>query len=273
MESKTGKHSSARGALITAATTLLLMFAVTGIAQQNMGTILGVVKDASGAVIPGVSVTIINEETNLTRTVITGENGAFRAPALPVGRYTVRVELTGFQTQTQRGLILEVAQELVVNPILEVGAGPRQLALVEAVMVRRTGKGYVLRQCRERASHGGSATERAELRGPDDAAARGGPASDEPGRSFFLWNIFQCQWRSGAVEQFHPRRSDNREWRGRLGCLAIGYDVGSRWHSRVQSRHQRFQCRVWFGDGQPDGHGKQEWNEPMARRPVRVSAQ
>src|SRR2546426_1108471 len=132
MESKTGKHSSARGALITAATTLLLMFAVTGIAQQNMGTILGVVKDASGAVIPGVSVTIINEETNLTRTVITGENGAFRAPALPVGRYTVRVELTGFQTQTQRGLTLEVAQELVVNPILQVGAAAQQEVTVNS---------------------------------------------------------------------------------------------------------------------------------------------
>src|SRR2546426_9194121 len=106
--------------------------AVTGTAQQNTGTILGVVKDASGAVIPGVSVTIINEETNLTRTVITGENGAFRAPALPVGRYTVRVELTGFQTQTQRGLTLEVAQELVVNPILQVGAAAQQEVTVNS---------------------------------------------------------------------------------------------------------------------------------------------
>ena len=92
--------------------------------------------------IPGVSVTIINAETNLTRTMITGENGAFRAPALPVGRYTVRVELTGFQTQTQtqRGLILEVAQELVVNPILEVGAGPQQEVTVnsEAPLVNTT---------------------------------------------------------------------------------------------------------------------------------------
>ena len=141
MESKTGKHSSARGALITAATTLLLMFAVTGIAQQNMGTILGVVKDASGAVIPGVSVTIINEETNLTRTVITGENGAFRAPALPVGRYTVRVELTGFQTQTQRGLTLEVAQELVVNPILQVGAAAQQEVTVNSAYPDVGGEG------------------------------------------------------------------------------------------------------------------------------------
>src|SRR6266446_7047579 len=88
-----------------AAATLLLMFAVTATAQQGTGTILGVVKDSSGAVIPGATVTIVNEETNLTRPVITGENGAFRAPALPVGRYLVRVELTGFQTQAQRGSV------------------------------------------------------------------------------------------------------------------------------------------------------------------------
>src|SRR6266566_3388022 len=105
MEGKTGRRLSALAAQITAASILLLVFAITGTAQQNTGTILGVVKDASGAVIPGVSVTVVNEETNLTRTVITGENGAFRAPALPVGRYTVRVELAGFRTQTQRGLI------------------------------------------------------------------------------------------------------------------------------------------------------------------------
>src|SRR5437667_6439988 len=84
--------------------------AVTATAQQNTGTILGVVKDSSGAVVPGAGITILNEETSLTRTVTTGENGAFRAPALPVGHYTVRVELAGFRSQAQRGLILEVAR-------------------------------------------------------------------------------------------------------------------------------------------------------------------
>src|SRR5438093_8369794 len=108
MKSKTAR--------LIAAVVFLLIAGVTAVAQQNTGTILGVVKDSSGAVVPGASVTMLNEETNLTRTVTTGENGAFRAPALPVGHYTVRVELAGFQTQAQRGLILEVAQELVVNP-------------------------------------------------------------------------------------------------------------------------------------------------------------
>src|SRR5712691_7871631 len=114
--------------------------AVTAPAQQNTGTILGIVKDSSGAVVPGAGVTILNEETNLTRTVTTGENGTFRAPALPVGRYTVRVELAGFRTQAQRGLILDVAQELVVNPTLEVGAVPQEEVVVsgEAPLVNTT---------------------------------------------------------------------------------------------------------------------------------------
>jgi len=114
--------------------------AVTATAQQNTGTILGVVKDSSGAVVPGAGITILNEETSLTRTVTTGENGAFRAPALPVGHYTVRVELAGFRTQAQRGLILEVAQELVVNPTLEVGAVPQEEVVVsgEAPLVNTT---------------------------------------------------------------------------------------------------------------------------------------
>src|SRR5437879_1474120 len=117
-----------------------IIFAFTAAAQQNTGTILGVVKDSSGAVVPGASVTMVNEETSLTRAVTTGENGGFRAPALPVGHYTLRVELTGFRTQAQRGLVLEVAQELVVNPTLEVGAVPQEEVVVsgEAPLVNTT---------------------------------------------------------------------------------------------------------------------------------------
>src|SRR5262250_302136 len=132
MESKERKRLNVPAGLMAAVSILLLIATVTATAQQNTGTILGVVKDSTGAVVPGVSVTMVNEETSLTRSVITGENGAYRAPALPVGHYTIRVELAGFQTQTQRGLILEVAQELVVNPTLEVGAVTQQEVLVNA---------------------------------------------------------------------------------------------------------------------------------------------
>src|SRR5436189_5115264 len=83
--------------------------AVTATAQQNTGTILGVVKDSSGAVVLGAGITILNAETSLTRTVTTGENGAFRAPALPVGHYPERLELDGLRRQCRRGRLLSDA--------------------------------------------------------------------------------------------------------------------------------------------------------------------
>src|SRR5439155_15361339 len=56
-------------------------------AQLPTGTILGVVKDSSGAVIPGASVTITNIDNSLTRTGASTEDGSYRFPALPVGHY------------------------------------------------------------------------------------------------------------------------------------------------------------------------------------------
>src|ERR1700719_4697617 len=101
---------------------LLLMLGVIPASAQSSGTILGVVKDTSGAVVPEATVTIANIETGLSRTVPSGADGAFRAPALPVGRYDLRIEKTGFNAEVQRGLILEVGQELVVNASLQIGA-------------------------------------------------------------------------------------------------------------------------------------------------------
>src|SRR5579862_5388579 len=98
----------------SAALVVLLLVTIPAFAQSN-GTILGVVRDASGAVVPDASVTITNSETALSRSVRTGSDGAFRVPALPVGHYDLRVEKTGFLTMTQRGLNLEVAQELTAR--------------------------------------------------------------------------------------------------------------------------------------------------------------
>src|ERR1700691_535302 len=77
-------------------------------AQLPTGTFLGVVKDSSGAVVPGATVTIQSVETNETRKATTDTNGAYRVPALPVGHYQVTAEHSGFKTETQTGLNLEV---------------------------------------------------------------------------------------------------------------------------------------------------------------------
>src|SRR5207247_10008531 len=87
---------------------------------QTLGTITGEVKDSSGAVIPGATVTVTNKATNATRTSQSNEVGLFDVPALPPGTYTVKTELDGFNTAT-RDVVLQVQQTLTVNFSLELG--------------------------------------------------------------------------------------------------------------------------------------------------------
>lgn len=91
-------------------------------AQLPTATILGVVKDSTGAVIPGATLTAHNLETGMVRTAVSESNGSYRFTALPVGPYELRLEHPGFQTQLRSGLTLTVSQEAVVNFALEVGA-------------------------------------------------------------------------------------------------------------------------------------------------------
>src|SRR3989454_12325774 len=100
---------------------LVLFLAVPVFAQLPTGTILGTVKDASGALVPGATVTAQNVETGTVRSILTDETGAYRLAALPVGHYDLRVELAGFKSTTQKGFVLNVGQEAVLNFSLEVG--------------------------------------------------------------------------------------------------------------------------------------------------------
>ncbi len=99
----------------------LFLLTIPASAQLPTGTFLGVVKDSSGAVVPGATVTIQSNETNQTRKAVTDAGGAYRVPALPVGHYQIRVEHSGFKTETETGLNLEVGQEAVVDFALQVG--------------------------------------------------------------------------------------------------------------------------------------------------------
>ncbi len=89
--------------------------------QAINGTIEGTVKDASGAVLPGVTVTVTNTDTGTSRVVVTNESGVFRAPLLQLGRFTVRAELSGFSTYEQSGIGLVAGQTVILNVALRVG--------------------------------------------------------------------------------------------------------------------------------------------------------
>src|SRR5258705_13551398 len=89
---------SARRVVAAVAVCLLLHTAAT--AQVTTADIVGRVTDASGAVLPGVTVTVENVGTHETRVAPTGASGDYAFTLLPIGRYTVKVELQGFTSQT-----------------------------------------------------------------------------------------------------------------------------------------------------------------------------
>jgi hypothetical protein len=94
---------------------------VVASAQETTGTITGVASDQSGAVLPGVSVTIKNLNTSAVRTVVTNQAGLYTASLLPIGAYEVTFELSGFQTVTLRNIDLHVNDRLKLDGHLAVG--------------------------------------------------------------------------------------------------------------------------------------------------------
>jgi len=99
------------------------------IAQVPTGTILGLVKDSSGAAVPEAVVTVRNDDTAVTRQANTSDDGTYQIPALPVGHYSVKFEKSGFTEQTQTGFVLDVDQRIVVNASLQVGASTQQVVV------------------------------------------------------------------------------------------------------------------------------------------------
>jgi hypothetical protein len=111
---------------------LFLLVPVSMFAQVQTATILGAVKDSTGAVIGGASVTVTNTDTTLSRTVITEADGSYNVPALPPGNYEVKVTKDGFQTSDRKGLVLEVAQNASIDITLEVGSTSQTVTVTEA---------------------------------------------------------------------------------------------------------------------------------------------
>ena len=89
--------------------------------QAINGTIEGTITDDSGAVLPGVTVTVTNLDTGASRSVLSNEAGVYRAPLLPLGTYRVTAELTGFKKFEQAGIVLTAGETAVVNLRLGVG--------------------------------------------------------------------------------------------------------------------------------------------------------
>lgn len=90
-------------------------------AQQGTAEIAGRVADAQGAVLPGVSIVVTNEETGQFREATTSPEGTYLAPQLAPGRYRVVAQLPGFRTGERSGLVLQVGTTMTINLTLQVG--------------------------------------------------------------------------------------------------------------------------------------------------------
>ncbi|HMK21968.1 MAG TPA: carboxypeptidase-like regulatory domain-containing protein [Terriglobales bacterium] len=106
--------------------TLLVVFALavggTLYAQTTKGTIAGVVTDAQGLVVPGVSVTASAADGGNVRSTTTGSNGEYRIEALSLGKYVVRVVAKGFAETIVRDVVVNASQITATNIELKVAA-------------------------------------------------------------------------------------------------------------------------------------------------------
>lgn len=108
---------------------ILTVFALPALAQVNTASILGTVKDHSGAVVPGATVSVVQVETNFSRKAITDGSGQYSLGFLPLGVYRIEIDAQGFKKFQQTGIVLEVGRSARVDATLEVGS------LAESVQV------------------------------------------------------------------------------------------------------------------------------------------
>lgn len=101
---------------------LAMLLAAPAFAQRTAASIRGTVTDSTGGVLPGATVTVTNEDTGLARTTVTNGEGVYAVSQLPVGRYKVDAELSGFKTASRTGILLRVADDYAVDVELQTGA-------------------------------------------------------------------------------------------------------------------------------------------------------
>src|SRR5688572_22157835 len=99
-----------------------LAMAQSSPAQVLYGSLVGNVKDHTGAVIPGADVTITQQETNQSRSAATDETGSYSFPAVRTGTYTVKVSLSGFKEFAKTDVSVTLNSTTRIDVTLEVGA-------------------------------------------------------------------------------------------------------------------------------------------------------
>jgi hypothetical protein len=99
----------------------LLFLVLPPFAYAQEATIVGTVTDPSGRIVPGASIIVTNAQTGAVRTLLTNDAGQYVAPDLPIGKYNLRLESSGFQVEESKGIELNVNGRMRVDVQLKIG--------------------------------------------------------------------------------------------------------------------------------------------------------
>ena len=122
---------------------LVALTAASALAQAT-AQITGTVKDSSGGVLPGATVSVTQTDTGFKREVVTDAAGSFSFPGIPVGPYKIETALQGFSTSVQTGVVLQVNGNQVVPVVLALGAVAESITVqanAQVVETRHLGVG------------------------------------------------------------------------------------------------------------------------------------
>src|SRR3977135_3408015 len=106
--------------------------------QGSQGRILGTITDQTGGVVSNATVTVVDVERGVSRTLTTGDSGEFSAPNLLPGSYAVRAEAKGFKIVERQKIMLEVGKEIRVDLTLQPGAQEQTITITEALPLVET---------------------------------------------------------------------------------------------------------------------------------------
>jgi len=123
--------------------TLSVILSASASAQVDTGSITGTVKDQSGAIVPGATVTITHEGQGLTLTGVTREDGTYIFTPIRTGAYRIDVELQGFKKEARTGITVGIQEQVRADFVLQAGGIAEEVLVTGASPLLQTGSGTV----------------------------------------------------------------------------------------------------------------------------------
>jgi hypothetical protein len=124
--------------IVTVLATVALAIPIPGVAQSERGSITGVILDSTKAVVPGVSVKVINTATNATTNTVSSDSGAYIAVNLPPGTYRIEASLQGFRSANVDGIRLTAGATVRTDVILNLGEITESVTVVSQNTLMQT---------------------------------------------------------------------------------------------------------------------------------------